>query len=284
MRWLLIGAILPGVLSALAPANNAPQNDGLQIAKAVISDREGGAPDPSSFEYRAGETIYFTCRIAGFSKTDQGKIHVAYDVQAFDAQGAPLAEIYKKSISEEITAQDKDWMPKIETSITIPPLVLSGTYKVVVKAEDLLAKTTTELSFPFKVRGYSIESSDSMVVRNFRFLRNENDAQPAEKPVYRSGDSVWAKFDIIGYHYGPNNRVDVSYVTSVIAPDGKVLWTQPEPAVEQSDSFYPKRYVPAEMNISLQGKIQPGVYTLVVTGKDAVSSQTCESKHPFTVE
>jgi len=40
-----------------------------------------------------------------------------------------------------------------------------------------------------------------------------------------------------------------------------VLWTQPEPAVEQSESFYPKRYVAASFGITLQGNIRPGDYT-----------------------
>ena len=55
------------------------------------------------------------------------------------------------------------------------------------------------------------------------------------------------KFDITGFKYGEKNRIDVSYTTSFLSPVGKVLWTQPEPAVEQSESFYPKRFVAAQM-------------------------------------
>ena len=95
---------------------------------------------------------------------------------------------------------------------------------------------------------------------------------------------MWAKFDIIGFKYGEKNRVDVSYVTSVIAPSGKVLWTQPEPAVEQSESFYPKRYVAATMGITLLAKTTPGEYTIAVKVTDAVGKQTYEAKQTFTVE
>jgi hypothetical protein len=70
----------------------------------------------------------------------------------------------------------------------------------------------------------------------------------------------------------------------VIAPSGKILWTQPEPAAEQSESFYPKRYVPAAMGINLQKTIRPGEYTIAVQAKDAVGGQTYEAKFPFTIE
>jgi hypothetical protein len=75
----------------------------------------------------------------------------------------------------------------------------------------------------------------------------------------------------------------VSYVTSILGAGGKVLWTQPEPAVEQSESFYPKRYVAGAMGLSLQGT-KHGSYTLQIQVKDAIGNQTCEAQQVFTVE
>src|SRR5262249_18605958 len=149
-------------------------------------------------------------------------------------------------------------------------LVASGAYKIVVKVEDLIAKTSTEIAAPFAVRGHEVAPSDTLTVRNFRFFRGEDDTQALEKAAYKPGDGVWAKFDITGFKYGDKNKVDVNYVTSVIAPSGKVLWTQPEPAAEQSQSFYPKRYVPASMGINLTPTIRPGEYTINVQVKDAI--------------
>ena len=274
MRPILL-LLLPALLSA-APA--------LQIVKPVISQMDGGTPDPPGFVHVSGETLYFTCRVAGYSKTQEEKIHLTYSVQAFDPNGVPLAEIYKNELQDEVTPQDKEWMPKIETSLAVPPLVASGTYKIVVKVDDLVAKSSTELSVPFQIRGHDVEASDTLVVRNFRFYRSENDTVVMPKAAYHPGDGVWAKFDITGYKFGDGNRIDVSYVTSVIAPGGKVLWTQPEPAVEQTDSFYPKRYVPADFGISLTPTIKPGEYTIAVQVKDAVGKQEYETKVTFTVE
>jgi hypothetical protein len=272
----IIAVLLAPIFLAGAPA--------LEIVKPIIAQSEGGVPVPKGFEHVPGETLFFSCRIAGFSKTAEEKVHVAYSVQAFDPKGAPLTELYKNELVTDVTPQDKEWMPKIVTEILIPPLVASGSYKIVVTAEDLFAKTTAELAVPFEVRGKDVPASDTLVVRNFQFLRSEEDTVAMEKPAYKPGDAVWVKFDITGYKFGDKNKVDVSYVTSFLSPSGKVLWTQPEPAVEQSESFYPKRYVGAQMGLNLLPNTRPGEYTLVLTIKDSVGGQTTESKHTFTVQ
>ncbi len=275
MRPLLLFAFLPALLTA-APA--------LQVVKPIISQMDGGVPEPAGFEHLGGETLYFSCRVAGYSKSEDEKVHLRYSVQAFDAKDVPLDDIYKNDLAAEVSPQDKDWLPKISTEVLIPPLLAPGAYHIIVKVEDVVAKASAELSVPFKVRGRDVESSDALIVRNFHFYRDEDGTQPMDKAVYKPGDGVWTKFDITGYKFGEKNRIDISYVTSVIAPSGKVLWTQPEPAVEKAESFYPRRYVPAAMGISLQGNIRPGEYTIAIAAKDAVGGQTFEVKFPFVVQ
>jgi hypothetical protein len=175
-------------------------------------------------------------------------------------------------------------MPKIATEVPIPPLIASGTYKIVVKVDDVIGKASAQLDVPFLVRGRALETSDTLTIRNFRFYRSEDDTRPAPNATFRPGDGVFAQFDITGYKYGPQNAIDVSYVTSVIAPSGNLLWKQPEPAAERSQSFYPKRYVQAGMGINLQPTIRPGEYTIQVEVTDAVGKQTFESKYEFKVQ
>jgi hypothetical protein len=279
MRSLLLSCLPIALLSAFSA-----QAAGLEIVRAAIATSDGGPPEPASFEHVPGETMFFTCRIAGFSKTSEEKVHVAYSVQAFDPRDVPLTEIYKNDLQTDVTPQDKEWMPKIETEVQIPPLVASGKYKIVITAEDLFAKTSTKFEMPFEVRGRAVEPSKELIVRNFQFFRNEDDTQPLDKAAYKPGDAVWARFDIIGFQYGERNHIDVSYVTTVYSPSGKLLWTQPEPAVDQSDSFYPKRYVGASMGITLLKDTKPGEFAIGVTVKDAVGKQTYETKQKFTVE
>jgi hypothetical protein len=275
MRFRLLSAFLPALLAA-APA--------LEVVRPVISQSDGGPPDPSGFSHVAGETLFFTCHIANFFKSPEQRIHLSYSVEAFDPQGLPLIEIYKNEVSDEVTPQDRDWLPKIETEIATPPLGPSGAYKIVVKVQDLLAKTSAELSVSFQVRGHAIEPSDTLTVRNFQYFRGEDDVQPLANAVYHPGDAVWAKFDIVGYKLGEKNSDDVSYVTSLISPEGKVMWTQPDPAVDRDASFYPKRFVSATMGITLLKNTKPGVYMIGVQVKDALGKQTAEAKFPFTLE
>jgi hypothetical protein len=256
----------------------------LQIVRTLISDSDGGAALPAGFVYRPGETLFFSCRIAGYQKTPEEKIHLTYSVQALDPSGVPLLELFKNEISDEVTPQDKEWMPKIATEIAIPPLVASGTYKIVVKAEDLVAKGQTETTIPFEVRGHEVAPSETLTVRNFHFYRSEDARQPAEKAAYQAGDSVWARFDIVGFRYGAKNKIAISYAMSVLDSSGKVLWTQPEPNTEESESFYPKRYLPAALSIQIQPNTHPGEYTIAAEVEDAVGNQTTEVKGTFTVE
>src|SRR5215831_20603356 len=167
MRPLLLFAFLGSSLCA-APA--------LQIVRPIVAQMGGGAPEPAGFEHIAGETLYFSCRVAGYTKSEDEKVHLRYSVQAFDAKDVPLDEIYKNDLTAEVSPQDKEWQPKIATEVAIPPLIAPGAYKIVVKVEDVLAKTAVDLSVPFKVRGREVEPSDSLIVRNFHFYRDEEGA------------------------------------------------------------------------------------------------------------
>jgi hypothetical protein len=271
---------IPAILLSAALASPA----GLEIVRPAISDSDGGPPNPTNSDYRPGDSLYFTCRVAGFSKDRNDQVRLAYSVRAVDARGIALAEPYKNSLNAEVTPQDKEWLPKIATSVSLPLSLFPGQYKVIVEAEDLNAKSTATLEVPFRVRAQEdVHPADALEIQAFRFLRREEDTKPAERPDYIPGDHLWAKFDITGFKYGANNNIDVTYLTSVLGSDGKVLWTQPEPTGEKGESFYPRAFVNAEMGIELQPKIKPGDYTLVVQAKDAVGGQTCEVKQGFTI-
>ena len=83
-----------------------------------------------------------------------------------------------------------------------------------------------------------------MIVRNFRFLRNEDDEKPLPVAAYRPGDSVWARFDMTGYKLGDKNQVDIEYGLTVLREDGSVAYTEPQAANQKIQTFYPQRYQP----------------------------------------
>src|SRR5580658_7759983 len=100
MKSILLLAFLPVCLVA-APA--------FGIVKPVIAQSDGGDALPAAFKHVAGETLFFSCNIAGFTKTADSKINLTYSVQAFDPKGIPVAEIYKSEAKDEISPEDKDW-------------------------------------------------------------------------------------------------------------------------------------------------------------------------------
>jgi hypothetical protein len=275
MRSILLLAFLPACLVA-APA--------LEIVKPAIAQSDGGDALPANFAHTAGETMFFTCNISGFTKSPEEQIHLTYSVQAFDPKGVPLAEIYKNEAQEEVGPQDKSWLPKVETQIVLPDILQPGTYKIVVKAADLLAKTSADLSVPFEVRGREVAPSATLTVKNFRWFHNEEEPRAMSQSIYHAGDNMYMKFDMTGYKYGENNKVDVSYVASLVLANGKAIYTQPEPAVEQSEAFYPKPYISGEFGLSLQKNFQPGTYTIAIVVKDAVGKQNYEGKFQFIVQ
>ncbi len=274
MRSVSLLAFLPTLLCGAAS---------LQIVQPIVSQSEGGVADAPGTTHVPGEILFFTCRVANFTKSPEEKIHLAYSVQPFDPKGVPLTELYKNELTDEISPQDKEWMPRIATEVPIPPLVMSGNYKILVKVEDLVAHTTTELSVPFQVRGHEVPPSDTLIVRNLRFFRNEADTQPVAKPAYKAGSTIWVKFDMTGYKFGPANKIDVSYIFKILSGD-KVLYTNPEPAGDQTESFYPKTYVTGEFSVPIQPNVKPGEYAIQVEVKDAVGNQNYQVKHAFTVE
>jgi hypothetical protein len=245
---------------------------------------EGGVPDSPGTQHVPGETLYFSCRIVNYTRSSDDKVRLAYTVQAFDPAGIPIAEASHDNIQAEVAAQDHDWRPMIATEVAIPPLAPAGVYKIAVKVDDLVAKTSAQLDVPLRVRGHPIQFGTALSIQNIHLFRGENDTEPVAKPAYRPGDVVWAKFDIAGFKYGERNKLDVSYLTALVTADGKVLWQQTEPAAEQSESFYPKHYIPAEFGLNLDKNIHAGEYAITIAVKDAVGNQTCEARQVFTVE
>ena len=267
-------------LAFTLPALAAP----LEVIRPILSTSDGGASLPSGSAFRPGETIFFSCRVRGYQKAADEKVHLTFSIQAFDPKGVPLMEKVQNEIMEEVGPQDKDWMPRIATEVPLPPLIGAGTYQIVVNVDDVIAKSQAELKTPLEVRGRDVTPSDTLTVENIQFFRSEEDTHALEKAAYSPGDAVWTRFDITGFRYGPKNRVDISYVVSILDHSGKVLWTQPEATSEQSESFYPKLWIPASISITTQKNTRPGEYAIAIQVMDAIGNQTYETKAAFSVE
>jgi len=275
--WVVAGVFLAAPLCAAA---NVP----LAVVRPTVSDRDGGASVPGSYVHDPGETMFFSFQVDGFTASSGDRVHLAYKIDALDPKGVRLMEPVAAEIEETLAPEDKNWKPTVRHEVVIPPLAGSGTYKIAILVTDEVSKATATKEVPFEVRGRAVEPSDTLTIRNIRFFRGEDDREPLAKAAYRPGEAVWARFDMIGYKYGDGNAIDVGYDVSVLSPSGKVLYTQSPAGADQSQSYYPKRYVPAVFSLSTKRDTHAGEYTLVVTAHDTVGNQTVEARHSFTIE
>lgn len=267
----------------------APKNP-FAIVHPVFATSEDGPPVATDYQFVPADTIYFSCQAEGYGKVDKrddyGKqtVDLKYHIEARDTHGVLLQPPVEGEIKTDVTSEDKNWEPKLRYKIVVPPLPDPGEYVVLVQLSDAQAKADTELRAPFTITARTVAPSDKLIVRNFHFLRSEDDAKPLEVAAYRPGDPVWARFDMTGYKLGEKNLVDIEYGLTVLRADGSTAYTQPEAATQRVQTFYPQRYQPGELSLNLAKDQALGNYTIVLTVRDNLSQQTYETRETFSVE
>lgn len=254
----------------------------LEIINASFSQMEDGTPLRGAVDFAGGERLFFRAQLSGFQPAKE-HISLTWAVQAVDDHGVPLAKPATQNIEADLTPEDKEWKPILRYEFELPHTALCQGCQIKVTATDGNSKQKAEKLFPFSVRSAGIEPSDTLVIRNFRFLRGEEDTKALETPAYRPGDQLWARFEMVGFKYGPENRIAVEYGLQVFRPSGKLLYEEPKAASAEETSFYPKRFVPGVLNLRLQG-LPAGEYPITVKVKDLIGKQEFEAKFPFRVE
>lgn len=255
-----------------------------EIVNLTVHQYEDGPAVPPGNRFLAGETVFVSFQIKGYSVSPDSKVLLAYRIEAADEDGVALVEPDTGRIETELSPQDKEWLPKVRYSVLIPPHALPGKYRVSAVVRDGRSGLDARTEVWFSVQGRSVDTSGPFAVRSVRFYRSEEDQTPMAAPAYRAGEAFWARFDITGFKLGEKNRVEVLYGVSIVSPAGKVLFSEPEAALEEDTSFYPRRYVPGVFSLTVQPKTTPGEYTLVVTARDLVGDQTAEARSTFRIE
>lgn len=234
-------------------------------------------------EFQTTETLFFSAKIAGYTKSNKDTISLEWMVETFDDDRVRLAPGEKNTIQVELSEEDKNWQPLIRYQVELPQTATCQKCLLQLTVRDKLANAETQLELPFAIRGLTLKPSPSVTVHNFRFLRSENDFTPLAIPAYRPGDELWARFEINGFRYGEKNRVQVEYGLAVYRPSGKLLYQEPRAAVADETSFYPRKYLPGVLNLRLEN-LPPGEYPLVVEVRDLQSGEKYEHRAAFRVE
>jgi hypothetical protein len=282
-RLLIVISFFLFVLSAAAQAGETT----LGVVQAGIQTSEDAPFAPRGYEFLPGEYVYFTFTISGYqseTKGDVKSVHLEFRVQPQDSHGVPLTPAESGSIEDELHPQDKDWLPKRRLSFQLPSYLASGNFTLQLVVRDAVSKTEITKAFLFQVGGRKLEPSDSLNVQNFHFYRGENDAEPLELAAYRPGDTVWARFDMVGFKTDLNHGYKVADGFTVYRPDGTVLLAVPKAAQGTATEFYPAQFVPGVVSLTTTPDLAPAEYTILLTVRDEVGQQAFERRYTFRLE
>jgi hypothetical protein len=282
-----IAALL--IVSALIPARGSAAESSLAVVDAGVEQSEDAPFVPAGYQFLPGDFVYFTFRVAGFSiKSDDTnevrRMSLAYEVTPEDLNGLALTQPNSGTVQVELNPEDKNWMPKRRVSFLLPSFVAAGEFRIHVVVKDLFANSQASKDFPFRIGGVKVQSSNTITVENFRFLRQENDREPLALPAYRPGDSIYASFEMVGYKIGPENQYHLIYGLTVLRPNGKPFLDEPKAAELQKSSFYPAQFVPGNFSVTTSPDTARGEYVIVLTVRDMIGNQTYQTKQAFSIE
>ena len=262
------------------------QDGKLKIEQGSLALSEDGTPVPPDSQFLPGELIFFSARVSGFARQGEEppKMFVSYQLETRDAKGVLLLPVETGKIANELSPEDKQWRPKIRATLALPPLAGSGRCTLALHVKDELNQAEANFTMPFDIKGREVAPSETLIVRNFRFLRGEEDREPLQTPAYRPGDALWARFDMTGYKLGEKNAYDIDYGLTVYRPSGGVALQEPHAAADKNESFYPQPYTPGILNFNIPKDMAKGRYRLVLTVHDNLGGQAYEAREEFSVE
>jgi hypothetical protein len=261
----------------------------LAVIDGGIQRSEDAPYVPGDFQFLPGDYVYFTFHIAGFATKANGateirSLSLEYEVTPEDKNHIALTEPVNGKIADDLSTEDKNWTPKRRASFLLPSYVAAGEFVVHVVVRDLIGKVEATRDYPFSIGGVHVEAAPSIQAESFDFLRHQDDEKALDLPAYAPGDTVWARFEMVGFKHEAGNRYRLSYGVSILRPDGKTFLDQPNAARIASDSYYPAQFVPGELQLSTPKDAQRGSYQLTLTVRDLIANQTFDLKRVFTIE
>lgn len=276
------------ILVALLCAAALPAQSKLKIDRVALHQFEDGALLEPGYEFIPGETAFFSCRLENFKIDESDEFHrkvkLAWTMEVRDPTGILIGAPAQGRIDTEVLKEDTDWLPKFLKNFTLPSYAVSGEYRIAVHVHDEVSGDDVSGELKFKVRGHAVDITGPLAVRNFAFLKSEDDAHGMRDPVYHPGSMAWARMDVTGYKFGEGNRFEVGFGMTLEDPSGNPVFTQPEAGTQSDQSFYPQRWVTGGLTLTLGKDLPPGMYTLVVTVHDKIGEQSAEAREPFRVE
>ncbi len=278
--WLWIAAAAV-VCAQEKPA--APAGAGLAIAREVLHQKqEDGPAIAAGYEYFSGELLYLSFRVTGF-RVVKDSVDLRWQIVAVDPEGLLLAPPSNGAVKEELSVNDKDWLPKVQFTLPLPAQLAPGEYKLKIQLADENAKASVNKELAFRVGGRPLPRPEKFSVLNLAFFKDDAERQPMAEPAYKVGEVLLAKFQLAGFQLGEKNRFEVSYGLAVLGASGKVLYSQENAAGDDGAPFYPRRMLNGALTLNLTPGVQAAKYTLVVKARDKVGQTEAEARADFEV-
>jgi hypothetical protein len=261
---------------------------GLTIENAAVRTLDDGPPAPADYRFRAGETVYFSFQISGYRtqsiEFDVSKVQLSWTIAVQDDHGVPLEKPAEGTIDTTVTPEDRNWRPIERHNIVLPPIVPEGRFHILLEVRDELAKSSQKTDIPFLLAGYRVAPDAPLGIRNFRFYRTSEEKDALQLAAFTPGDTLWARFEIVGYRLGEGNRFSVEYGLKVLTDDGSLAFARPDAAEAEGAPFYPQRMVPGVLSLNIPKNLAKSNYTIVVTVTDRLSGRSAEARQAFSVE
>ncbi|MBI4479786.1 MAG: hypothetical protein HY651_07155 [Acidobacteria bacterium] len=288
-RLMMIGFTLWSVSrSGLVGAVQANQSASpLKIVDVLFEDYEGW-PSPR-LELKAGGEAVLNFRVEGFERREgtsdagypESRVSMSYEIELRDPQGALVEPVKVGQVEQVLGQQDDKWRPLVRWSAMIPEWAPSGDYPILIRVEDKIGTQQAEGRATLQVRGQSIPAADTLRAEHLEFARSLDGPWTPQR-YFALRDPVYVRFTVVGYRIASDQRVWVEQDWTVLDAEGKVLIHNDNAVEEQSQHFYPPRFLTTSFLVELENP-KPGPYLLRIALRDRLGDQTYSQEAPFTL-
>ena len=263
------------------------QNEELKIVEALFEDYDGWLGPRLAIE--AGGDVVLSFRVEGFRRlpvrTGSGfqehHVHLGYHVELRDPLGVLVEPEEDGEIDTILGPRDEEWRPKINWSATVPATAPDGEYRVEILLTDRLGERDIRHSLSFRVRGETIQPSDTLQIQRIEYARSEQGPWFPRR-TFSAADTIWTRYKVVGYRVSSENQVWVEQDLEVLDAADNVIVTQPNAAVVRDQSFYPPRFLPTIFQVELEDP-RPGEYRLRVNIRDRIGNQSSFHESKFSL-
>jgi uncharacterized RDD family membrane protein YckC len=222
--------------------------------------------------YKPGDKLFTRYNITGYSVDSQGMISMLIEVIVLDPDNIIMFQ-WKGNLAQKPAPNTPvdGWF-----NCNIVPYAPPGTYRIKVKATDLLKNNIIEHSEAFNVVAPPPVFAKRLEIRDFLISTSEG-GQPLNPVIASLGNSIHTKAKLAGVQPKGDN-INVRIAFQLINPEGAVVIDKPDfLIINDAYEYHPQGFfLPFTANVTLPSSGPTGYYTqkFMVTDLNANISAT----------